>query len=223
MTGRPDQGPQVTAGDHSLPTAGGGREGSVRQAQDLQGRAAGGSTLQQVKTIRTRIPLILVAAVAENGVIGRAGRLPWRLRTDLKRFRALTTGHPVVMGRRTYLSFGKPLKGRTNIVISRDSAFVAPGIVVAPSLEAAMEVAEGDALRRGAAGIVVGGGADIYQRTIDRAARLEITRVHVRPEGDTVFPEIDPAQWREAARQEYAAGPDDDAPFTTLTYERRRG
>jgi dihydrofolate reductase len=180
------------------------------------------STPQQVQTPRSGIPLVLVAAVAENGVIGRAGGLPWRLRTDLKRFRALTTGHPIVMGRRTYLSFGKPLKGRTNIVITRDPEFAAPGIVVAPSLEAAMEVAEGDALRRGAAAIVVGGGADLYRKTIDKAARLEITRVHLRPEGDTVFPEIDPAQWRETARQEHPARPEDDAPFTTLTYERRR-
>src|SRR5216684_594668 len=168
-----------------------------------------------------RIPLVLVAAVAENGVIGRAGGLPWRLKTDLKRFRALTVGHPVVMGRKTYLSFGKPLKNRTTIVVTRDPEFAAAGIVVAPSLETAMEVAEGDALRRGAAAIVVGGGADIYSKTIDKAARLEITRVHVQPEGDTVFPGIDPAQWREAARQDYAAGPDDEAPFTALTYERR--
>ena len=98
-----------------------------------------------------------------------------------------------------------------------------PVLVVAPSLEAALEVAEGDALRRAAAAIVVGGGADIYSRTIVMAARLEITRVHAQPQGDTLFPDIDPAQWRETARQEYAAGPDDDAPFTTLTYERRRG
>jgi dihydrofolate reductase len=154
-------------------------------------------------------------------VIGRAGGLPWRLKTDLRRFRALTVGHPVVMGRRTFLSFGKPLRDRTNIVISRDPEFAANGIVVAPDLEAALEVAEGDALRRGAAAIVVGGGAGIYSHTIDRAARLEITRVHIKPEGDTVFPEIDPAQWREAARRDYPAGPDDDASFTTLTYERR--
>jgi dihydrofolate reductase len=167
-------------------------------------------------------PLVLVAAVAENGVIGRAGGLPWRLKTDLKRFRALTVGHPVVMGRKTYLSFGKPLKRRTNIVVTRDPEFAAAGIVVASSLEAALEVAEGDALRRGAAAIVIGGGAGIYAKTIDRAARLEITRVHVRPKGDTVFPAIDPATWRETARQEYAAGPDDEAPFTTLTYERHR-
>jgi dihydrofolate reductase len=170
----------------------------------------------------TRIALVLVAAIAENGVIGRGGALPWRLKTDLRRFRALTVGHPVVMGRRTYLSFGRPLKNRTNIVVTRDPHFAAAGIVAAPSLQAAMEVAEGDALRRGAAAIVVGGGADIYSETIDKAARLEITRVHVRSEGDTMFPPIDPAQWQEVARQDYAAGPDDDAPFTTLTYERRR-
>jgi dihydrofolate reductase len=80
-----------------------------------------------------RIPLVLVAAVAENGVIGRAGGLPWRLKTDLKRFRALTIGHPVVMGRKTYLSFGKPLKNRTTIVVTRDPQFAAAGSVVAPS------------------------------------------------------------------------------------------
>jgi dihydrofolate reductase len=169
-----------------------------------------------------RLPLVLVAAVAENGVIGRAGGLPWRLKTDLKRFRALTVGYPVVMGRKTYLSFGKPLKDRTNIVVTRDPEFAAAGIVVTPSLEAALEVAEGDALRRGAAAIMIGGGADIYAETIDMAARLEITRVHVRPEGDTMFPAIDPARWRETARAEYAAGADDEAPFTTLTYERHR-
>jgi dihydrofolate reductase len=165
--------------------------------------------------------LVLVAAVAENGVIGRAGGLPWRLKTDLRRFRALTVGHPVVMGRKTYLSFGKPLKDRTNIVVTRDPAFTTAGIVVAPSLESAMEVAEGDALRRGPA-IGIGGGADIYARTIDGAERLEITRVHARPEGDTIFPAIDPAWWRETARQEFAAGPDDEVAFASLTYERHR-
>src|SRR5262249_54893525 len=121
-----------------------------------------------------------------------------------------------------YLSFGKPLKNRTTIVVTRDPEFAAAGVVVAPSLEAAMEVAEGDALRRGAPALVGGGGAGIYSKTIHKAARIEITRVHVKTEGDTIFPRIDPAQWREAARQEYAAGPDDEAPFTTLTYERRR-
>ena len=92
--------------------------------------------------------VILVAAIAENGVIGRNNALPWRLKSDMTHFRALTTGKPVVMGRKTYLSIGKPLQGRTTIVVSRDSAFAAPGIVVAPSLEGALAAARGDALRR---------------------------------------------------------------------------
>jgi dihydrofolate reductase len=164
--------------------------------------------------------LVLVAAVAENGVIGRAGGLPWRLKTDMRRFRALTGGHPVVMGRRTYLSLGKPLKGRTNIVVTRDPAFTSTGIVVASSLGAALEVAEGDAERRGVSAIMIGGGADIYAATIDSAARLEITLVHASPDGDTVFPAIDPVRWHEVAREEHPAGPDDDAAFALLTYER---
>jgi dihydrofolate reductase len=164
--------------------------------------------------------LVLIAAVAENGVIGRSGGLPWRLRTDMKRFRALTAGHPVVMGRKTYLSLGKPLKGRTNIVVTRDPAFASAGIMVASSLAAAIEVAEGDAQRRGVSAIMIGGGADIYAATIDSASRLEITRVHASPEGDTVFPAIDPARWHEIAREEHPAGPEDDAAFALLTYER---
>ena len=105
---------------------------------------------------------MLVAAIAENGVIGRGNALPWRLKSDMAHFRALTMGKPVVVGRKTYLSIGKPLKGRTTIVVSRDRAFAAPGIVVAPNLEAALAAARGDALRRGADAIIVAGGADIY-------------------------------------------------------------
>lgn len=169
------------------------------------------------------LPLVLVAAVADNGVIGRGGAMPWRLKTDLKRFRALTLGHPVVMGRRTFLALGgKPLAGRTNIVVSRDPGFAAPGTVVAPTLHDALAAAHGDALRRGAAAIMVGGGGGIYAATIAIAERLEITRVHDTPEGDTVFPAIDRGRWRETARHDYPATPDDDASFTALTYERRR-
>jgi dihydrofolate reductase len=167
--------------------------------------------------------LVLVAAVAENGVIGRDGRLPWHLRSDLQHFRAVTLGHPAVMGRKTYDAIGKPLAGRTNIVVTRDPAFAAPGVVAAPGLDAALAIARGDALRRGAAEIMIIGGADLYHQTIDRAARLEITRVHARPEGDSVFPQIDPARWRETGRREHPAGRDDDAAFTTLVYERYAG
>jgi dihydrofolate reductase len=167
--------------------------------------------------------LVLVAAVAENGVIGRDGGLPWRLRSDLKHFRDLTRGHPVVMGRKTYDAIGKPLAHRTNIVITRDPAFAAAGVVTAHGLDAALAVARGDALRRGVADIMIIGGADLYGQTIDRAARLEITRVHAHPAGDSVFPQIDPTRWRELGRHEHPAGPDDDAAFTLLSYERRTG
>jgi dihydrofolate reductase len=166
------------------------------------------------------VGLVLVAAVAENGVIGRDGGLPWRLPSDLRRFRALTLGHPVVMGRKTYDAIGKPLPGRTNIVMTRDTAFAARGAVVAPNLEAALMVARGDALRRSVRHVMIIGGGELYGETIRRACRLEITRVHARPTGDSTFPAIDPAQWRETGRCEYPAGPDDDAPFTAFAYER---
>ena len=170
---------------------------------------------------RATVPaLVLVAAVADNGVIGQGGGLPWRLKSDLRNFRAVTMGKPVVMGRKTYLSIGQPLPGRTNIVVSRNRDFVAPGVMVAPSIEAALAAARGDALRRSADAVAVIGGADLYAATIGQADRLVITHVHLRPEGDTLFPVIDPALWREVERSEHAPGPDDAAAFTVLVYER---
>ena len=164
--------------------------------------------------------VVIMAAVAENGVIGRGGTMPWRLKSDMRHFRALTMGKPVVMGRKTYLSLAiKPLPGRTNIVVSRDPAFTAPGVLVAPTLEAALEAARGDALRRGA-DIMVIGGADIYAQAMPLADRLEITQIHSKPEGDSVLPPIDPAVWREAARQTHPAGPDDDAAYDFVSYLR---
>jgi dihydrofolate reductase len=166
------------------------------------------------------VGLVLVAAVAENGIIGRDGGLPWRLPSDLRRFRALTLGHPVVMGRKTYAAIGKPLPGRTNIVMTRDRAFAARGVVSAPNLEAALTVARGDAMRRGVRHIMIIGGGELYGETIGRACRLEITRVQARPTGDAIFPPIDPARWRETERREVSVGPDDDASFMALVYER---
>lgn len=167
-----------------------------------------------------RFSLVLVAAVADNGVIGRAGALPWRLKSDLKHFRALTMGKPVVMGRKTFRSVGKPLSGRTNIVVSRDRHFAAPGLVVAATLRAALEIARGDALRRGVNEIMVIGGADIYAQLMAVASRLEITHVHNRPDGDTLFPAIDPTIWHATTVREQPAGPDDDAAFTVVSYVR---
>jgi dihydrofolate reductase len=167
------------------------------------------------------ITLVLVVAVAENGVIGQGGRLPWRLKSELAHFRRATMGKPVVMGRKTHLSIGRPLPGRTNIVVSRDRAFARPGVLVAPSVEAALTAARGDARRRGASEIAVIGGAGIYKDAIGVADRLLLTRVHLRPSGDTMFPPIDPNIWEEAQRSEHPAGPGDDASFTVLAYERR--
>ncbi|MBN8935459.1 MAG: dihydrofolate reductase [Rhizobiales bacterium] len=166
------------------------------------------------------IAIVLVAAVADNGVIGRGNALPFRQGSDLKRFKALTIGKPVVMGRKTYLSIGRPLPGRTNIVVSRDPGFAVPDVLAAASLDAALTAARGDALRRGADEIVVIGGTDIFAQTMPLADRLEITHVHARPDGDTHFPPIDPDSWRAVARSEHSAGPRDEAAFDHVTYAR---
>jgi dihydrofolate reductase len=164
--------------------------------------------------------IIIVAAVAANGLIGRGNALPWRLKSDMAHFRSLTMGKAVVLGRKTYQSIGKPLPGRTTIVISRDRAFSAPGIVTAQGLDAALACARGDALRRGAGAIIIAGGADIYAQALPRATRLVITEVHMPVQGDAQFPVIDRQIWRESARSEQQAGPQDEAKFAFVTYER---
>ena len=166
--------------------------------------------------------IVLVAAVGENGVIGRAGGLPWRLKSDLQHFRKLTLNKPVVMGRKTYLSIGKPLKDRTNIVITRDATFSAPGIVTAPDFEAALALAREDAEKRGTDEIMVIGGSEVFAAAMPLASRLEITHVHSNTAGDVTFPPIDPKVWRETERKEHPAGPGDDSDFTVVTLERRR-
>jgi dihydrofolate reductase len=172
-----------------------------------------------VSAARSGVAIVLLAAVADNGVIGRDNALPWRRSTDLKRFKALTLGKPVVMGRKTYLSIGKPLPDRTNIVVTRDRNFRAEGVVVANSVEAALDMARDEA-RRGANEIMVIGGTEIFEQTMGLADRLEITHVHARPEGDVYLPAIDPKLWRETARSEQPAGPRDDASVSFVTYQR---
>ena len=166
--------------------------------------------------------IVLIAAVADNGVIGADNAIPWRLKTDLQRFKALTTGKPVVMGRKTFLSLRRPLPGRTNIVMTRDAGFHASGAVVTTSLDQALAVAKGDALRRFVTEIAVIGGAEIYAQWIGRAARLEITEVHAKPAGDTCFGPIDKTVWEEVARAENPPGPDDSSAFSYVTYIRRK-
>ena len=166
--------------------------------------------------------IVLIVAVAENGVIGSGGTIPWRLKSDMQRFKALTLGRPVVMGRKTFVSIGRPLPGRTNIVITRDANYRSPGAVVTTSFKDARAVAVGDALRRSAGEIAVIGGAAIYAQWMMCADRLEITEVHARPEGDTYFAAIDTADWEQVARVRNPAGPDDSADFSYVTYRRRR-
>lgn len=169
----------------------------------------------------TACEIVLVAAVGENGVIGADNDMPWRLPTDLKHFKALTLGRPVIMGRKTFESLGKPLPGRPNIVVTRNAGFDAQGASVVSSLEQALERA-GSLAREGEAdSIVVMGGGEIYKAAMPFADRLEITRVHARPDGDTRFPDIDPQIWREEARFVPERGPKDSADMTFLTYRRR--
>jgi dihydrofolate reductase len=166
--------------------------------------------------------IVLLVAVADNGVIGAGGAIPWRLKSDQQRLKAMTMGKPVVMGRKTFISLRRPLVGRTNIVVTRDANFSAAGAVVTTSFAAARAVATGDALRRFVSEIAVIGGAEIYAQWLGIADRLEVTEVHARPEGDTYFAAIEPTLWEEVARVRNSSGPDDSVDFSYVTYIRRK-
>ncbi len=165
--------------------------------------------------------IVLVAAVARNGVIGVGDRLIWSLSSDLKRFRALTWGKPLVMGRKTFEAIGRPLPGRETIVVTRDAAFAPTGARVARDIEAALSLADEIAIRMGANEIIVAGGGEIYRQTLDRADRLCLTEVDLAPEGDAHFPLIDPARWREVKRERGARTSRDEAEFTFVNYVRQ--
>lgn len=167
--------------------------------------------------------LTLVVARAENGVIGKDGGMPWRLSSDLKRFRDLTMGKPLIMGRKTFESIGKPLDGRDNIVVSRNPDFSAEGVIPARSFDEALSIARRCAGKRGAEEIAVIGGAQIYQLAMDRADRIELTEVHARPEGDTFFPDPDAGNWRESHRERRPATSRDSADYSFVTLDRREG
>jgi dihydrofolate reductase len=165
--------------------------------------------------------LVLVAAVAENGVIGRDGALPWRLAGDLKRFKSLTLKKPVLMGRRTFASIGRALPGRANIVLTRDPSFRAEGVRSAPNLAAALAIAEQEARRLGADEIAIIGGAALYAETLPRAHRLYLTEVHAKPPGTTYFPAFDRKQWREIAREGPLQRPGEAHSYSFVVLDRR--
>jgi dihydrofolate reductase len=159
--------------------------------------------------------LSIIAALAANNVIGRDNRLPWRLSADLKRFKALTMGHHLVMGRKTFASIGRPLPGRTTIVLTRGSAELPEEVMAAPSLERAIALAGGDAE------IFLCGGAEVYEQTIHLAARMYLTRVHADVEGDAYFPEYDDVtEWSLVDSEHHEADEKNEYPYSFLTYAR---
>jgi dihydrofolate reductase len=167
------------------------------------------------------VPLSIIVAVADNGVIGRDNQLIWRLRSDLQRFKALTLGRPMVMGRKTYQSIGKPLPGRETIVVTRDPAFRPDGVMTAADLDAALTLAQDRAKALGADSVPVVGGGEIYRQAMPAADLIRLTRVHCAPEGDTRFPDPDPALFVETGRESHPAGPHDEFSFTFIDYSRR--
>ena len=159
--------------------------------------------------------LTIIAALADNGVIGRAGALPWHLPDDLRRFKSLTMGKPVLMGRRTFNSIGRPLPGRRNLVLTRNAATLPAGVEGVPSPAVAMEECAS------AAELCVIGGADVYRQVLPQTDRLELTRVHATVDGDVTFPDMDMSQWRELARIEHPADDRHAWAMTFQTLERR--
>lgn len=169
-----------------------------------------------------RSPLVcFVVAAADNGVIGRDGRLPWRMPSDMRLFRRLTLGKPVIMGRRTFQSLKTPLEGRDNIVVTRSGLAPAEGVHVAASPDEALQLATRLAADRGCGEIMVIGGAEIYRSMLAAADRIYLTRIHATPEGDTVLPEPEAGDWTEVSREAIAPDPRDDHAATLVVLERR--
>ena len=168
------------------------------------------------------IAVVLVVAMAENRVIGAGNAVPWRLKSDLQHFRAITWGKPVVMGRKTFESINRALPGRTNIVVSRNRSFAAAGVSVAPDLPIALALARADAHRRGVREIAVIGGADIYAQTLPLADEIALTLVHAWADGETLFPPLAAEAWSELCRERRPASAGDDAAFTLIRLIRGR-
>jgi dihydrofolate reductase len=167
------------------------------------------------------IPIAIVVARAANNVIGRNGDLPWRLKADLARFKSVTMGKPLLMGRKTWDSLPrKPLPGRPNIILSGDRALLAPGAWVFPSFETGLAAARAMAARDGASEVCVIGGKALFAAALPVATRLYLTEVEASPEGDAFLPAIDETQWREISSETFPAGPDDEYPARLRILER---
>lgn len=166
------------------------------------------------------VTLSVIVAAARNGVIGRNNALPWHLPEDLRYFKQVTLGKPIVMGRKTYESIGRTLPGRTNIVITRDSSWNAEGVKVVHSLDEALGLAEDIAVIDGKGELMVIGGAEIYAAAILSADRLYLTEVHADVEGDATLPDIDWSHWHEVSREHFSASGDNPYAYSFVVYER---
>ncbi|VEJ45601.1 dihydrofolate reductase [Bartonella vinsonii] len=167
------------------------------------------------------VPICLIAAVAENGVIGREGAMPWRLSTDLQRFKALTFGKPIIMGRKTWDSLGKPLPGRLNIVITRNHDFNAKGAIITHSLSQACSVAKREVSQNGADAIFIIGGGEIFQQGFSIADKIFLTEVLASINGDSFFPVFDKEKWTIVQTQYIPEGDKDSHPTRFVVYERK--
>lgn len=166
--------------------------------------------------------LALVVARARNGVIGRGGDLPWRLRSDLQRFKAVTMGKPCIMGRKTWDSLPlKPLPGRLNLVLSKDESFGPKGAVACLTLDEAIEIGREQAMEDGVDEVCVIGGAGLFAAALPRAKRLYLTEVEAEPEGDVLFPPFDESAWAEVSSEAVPPGEKDDHAFLFRVLERR--
>lgn len=169
------------------------------------------------------VPVSLIVAIAANGVIGRDGTLPWRLSTDMRRFKADSMGNPIIMGRKTFDSIGKALPGRLNIVVTRNPDWSFDGVEAVSTVEAALDLARKRAETMAEADeICVIGGGEIYAIALPLADRLRVTHILAEIEGDARFPPIDPQIWRPVSSQEFAAGDKDSHATRHVVYERRR-
>ena len=165
-----------------------------------------------------RPEVVLVVARADNGVIGKDGGMPWHLPADLKRFKRMTVGRPVIMGRKTFESIGRPLPGRQNIVLTRSEDWRAEGVTVVGNLAEAVAAAGLDPRAR-AKELMVIGGAEIYRQALPSATRIELTEVHAEPDGDTRFPDLDMREWTESARERHE-GEEGQPAYSFVTLER---
>ena len=164
--------------------------------------------------------LSIIVAASQNNVIGNDGGMPWRLSNDLQRFKKLSLGKPIIMGRKTFDSIGKPLPGRTNIVVTRDKEWQSPGAVNVQSLDRAIELAGEIASSTGEEEIFVIGGGEIYRQALDSADRIYLTRVQADIEGDTDFPELQGEDWRPSHEEHVPADQKNSHPTTFVVLDR---